>query len=266
MKQSSCRQESSSQQGLHVAIIMDGNGRWAMQQGKPRIWGHRAGVEAVRRVVKASPALGVNTLTLYAFSADNWKRPHAECRGLMALLEQYLRREASECIREGIAIRVVGRRDRLPWSVRAAIQDAERRTQGGRKLQVRIAVDYSSRDALVQAAATLGNRDASRESFSASLAQVYGDSPGPAPEVDLLVRTSGEQRLSDFLLWECAYAELYFTQQHWPDFNGASLKLAVDEFHLRGRRFGGLQPEAPRISSFRTGQNQVAVLGNGGLA
>lgn len=231
----------------HTAIIMDGNGRWATRRGLPRAEGHRAGTEAVRRVAEAASSLGIRTLTLYAFSSDNWKRPPAEVRGLFALLEHFLRRESRRCAEEGIEVRLVGRRDRLPWSVAAAIREAESRTRGSNRLTLRIAVDYSSRDTLVQAAARC-RRQPTRESFAESLAGVHGEQGRGLPEVDLLIRTSGEQRLSDFLLWECAYAELYFTPELWPDFGEDSLRGAVDEFRRRRRRYGGLSPE-PSVDS-----------------
>jgi len=195
---------------LHVAIVMDGNGRWAGRRGLPRVAGHRAGAEAVRRTVEAAPDSGVAELTLYAFSADNWKRPPGEVAALMRLLARYLRTETPR-------LEVVGRRDRLPAPLVAAIGAAERATARGTRLRLRLAVDYSARWA-IKAGAIL-------------------------PDVDLLIRTGGEQRLSDFLLWECAYAELYFTETMWPDFGASDLIAAVAEFHARERRFGGL-PEA----------------------
>ena len=224
----------------HTAIIMDGNGRWAAQRELPRIAGHRAGAEALRRVVEAAPDLGIRALTVFAFSSDNWKRPPAEVRGLFALLEHFIRGELARCEENGIEVRAVGRRDRLPWSVQKAIEYAESRTQMGTRLTLRIAVDYSSRDALVHAA-TLARGDAeSREAFSYSLAMAYGEPGRRLPEVDLLIRTAGEQRLSDFLLWESAYAELYFSPALWPDFGVDGLRDAVSDYHRRRRTFGGL--------------------------
>src|SRR5438445_6774204 len=202
---------------LHVAIVMDGNGRWATRRGLPRVAGHRAGAEAVRRTVEAAPGLGVAALTLYAFSADNWKRPAAEVAALMRLLARYLRTETPRLARNDVRLELIGRRDRLPGPLLAAIGAAEHATARNARLHLRLAVDYSSRWA-IGAAALL-------------------------PDVDLLIRTGGEQRLSDFLLWECAYAELYFTDTMWPDFGAAELAAAVAEFRARERRFGGL-PEA----------------------
>lgn len=215
---------------IHAAIIMDGNGRWAQDRGLPRIAGHRAGADTVRRVVKASPDLGISGLTLYAFSSDNWRRPEPEVRALMVLLGRYLRNEANELRDAGVRLSIIGRRDRLPANVIEAIEWAEARTSGGSRLHLRIAVDYSARDAILSAAvsAASASKDVSRETVGQAL----------APDVDLLIRTGGEQRLSDFLLWECAYAELIFTSRMWPDFDAQDLRRAVDEFHRRERRFG----------------------------
>ena len=193
---------------------MDGNGRWATRRGLPRAAGHRAGAEAVRRIVEAAPGLGVTALTLYAFSSDNWRRPAAEVTALMRLFACYLRTEAAELAAQGVRLSIIGRRDRLPQSLVTAIAAAEQDTAGGRRLELRIAVDYSAR-AAIRAGAVL-------------------------PDVDLLIRTGGEQRLSDFLLWECAYAELWFTDRMWPDFAGGDLASAIQAFRSRDRRFGGL--------------------------
>ena len=232
----------STPDGLHVAIIMDGNGRWAQRRGLPRVAGHRAGADAVRRAVEAARANGgIHTLTLYAFSSDNWGRPAAEVTALMDLFEQYLANEARRCAAESIRLRVIGRRDRLQPSLLAAIAKAERDTAAGCAMTLQLAVDYSSRDAILAAAAAdvLG-----REQFARRLAEA-SSAPAPVPDVDLLIRTGGEQRLSDFLLWECAYAELYFTERMWPEFTAANLADALDQFARRQRRFGRL-PEADR--------------------
>jgi undecaprenyl diphosphate synthase len=204
---------------LHVAIVMDGNGRWASRRGWPRTAGHRAGAEAVRRVVEAAPGVGIGALTLFAFSADNWKRPLGEVAALLRLFARYLRSETPRLAANGVRLAVIGRRDRLPGPLVAAIAAAEGATAGGTALQLRLAVDYSAR-AAIHAGAIL-------------------------PDVDLLIRTGGEQRLSDFLLWESAYAELRFTQTMWPDFDARELAQTVREFHGRERRFGGL-PEPRR--------------------
>jgi len=217
---------------MHTAIIMDGNGRWATARGLSRPEGHRAGAEALRRVIEAAPCNGISTLTLYAFSSDNWKRPRVEVEALMTLMRRALVEEARRCSRQGIRISAIGRRDRLPQALLAALEQAERDTAGGRRLHVRLAIDYSSRDALVEA---VRPGAASRDEITRRLG---------APDVDLLIRTGGEQRLSDFLLWECAYAELYFSPVHWPEFGPAELGAAVAEFQRRNRRFGGLTPAA----------------------
>lgn len=222
---------------LHVAIIMDGNGRWATARALARVAGHRRGALAVRRAVEAAPKLGVGTLTLYAFSSDNWQRPPREVATLMQLFHEYLRKETAECAAKGIRISVIGRRDRLAPALRREIEAAERATARGRALLLRIAVDYSARDAILRAARRLKpGRETTREEFSRLLAKTI-HSPA-CPDVDLLIRTGGEQRLSDFLLWECAYAELYFSPRMWPDFEAADLQAALDAFHSRERRFG----------------------------
>lgn len=210
----------------HVAIIMDGNGRWAAAQGLPRTEGHREGAKAVRRAIEGCCRIGVKTLTLYAFSSDNWKRPRAEVSALMLLFRHYLLTEVEECRKEGVRISVIGRRDRLPGTLLPLIDEAERATRGGSRLHLRLAVDYSARDAIFDAA----RRVSSREELSAAL----------GPDVDLLVRTAGEQRLSDFLLWECAYAEMVFLPQCWPDFDEDTLAEAVEQYRGRVRNFGAV--------------------------
>jgi undecaprenyl diphosphate synthase len=226
--------------GLHVAIIMDGNGRWATARGRRREWGHRRGAEAVRRVVEVAPDLGVRTLTLYAFSADNWKRPEREVRLLMRLFERYLRKESASLADNGVQLRVVGRRDRLAPELVAAVERAEGETAAGRRLTLRLAVDYSSRQMLLEAvrsAAVAFGGDLVRPDFATLLGEAM-HSGGPSPDVDLLIRTGGERRLSDFLLWECAYAELLFTPVMWPDYGGSHLAAALQDFRTRERRFG----------------------------
>jgi undecaprenyl diphosphate synthase len=222
---------------LHVGIIMDGNGRWATRRGLSRLRGHEAGVEAIRRVVEAAPDQGVGTLTLYAFSTDNWRRPKAEVAALMALLRFYLANEVESLVKNGVRLTVIGRRDRLPDGIATAIGRAEAATARGETLNLRIAVDYSSRDAILNAAAKLaGISEPTRELFS----QLVTGEPG-LRDVDLIIRTSGEKRLSDFLLWEGAYAELYFTERMWPEFGADELAAALASFNRRERRFGGLQ-------------------------
>jgi undecaprenyl diphosphate synthase len=191
---------------------MDGNGRWATRRGLPRFAGHQAGAETLRTVVQAAPSLGITTLSAYAFSSDNWKRPEEEVGGLMMLLACYLEGETPRLMESGVRLSVIGRRDRLPPALLRAIDDAEAATALGSGLHLRLAIDYSSRDAI--------RRSDLIES------------------VDLLIRTGGEQRLSDFLLWECAYAELFFTRRMWPEFHEKDLREAVLEFRRRDRRFG----------------------------
>src|SRR6201996_299916 len=227
---------TSHNEKLHVGIIMDGNGRWAMRRGLSRVRGHEAGVETIRRIVEAAPDQGVGTLTLYAFSTDNWRRPKAEVAALMALLRFYPANEVESLVRNGVRLTVIGRRDRLPSGIAAAIGRAEAATSQGETLNLRIAVDYSSRDAILNAAAKLaGISEPTRELFSQLVTGEAG-----LRDVDLIIRTSGEKRLSDFLLWEGAYAELHFTERMWPEFGPADLADALAAFHRRERRFGGL--------------------------
>jgi undecaprenyl diphosphate synthase len=221
--------------GLHVAIIMDGNGRWAQARGLPRTAGHVAGTAAVRRTVEAAPSQGIRVLTLYAFSSDNWKRPGVEVRALFRLLEKFLRTELASCQQNGVRIEVIGRRDRLPSRVLKAIMTAEQETAGGCEVRLRLAIDYSSRDEIVRASS-------SGPTTRAELSQnLQAGAERTVQDVDLLIRTGGEQRLSDFLLWESAYAELYFTQTAWPDFGATALAEAVSEYNRRQRRYGGLE-------------------------
>lgn len=230
--------------GLHVAILMDGNGRWAAAHGWPRSAGHCAGVDAVHRVVRAAPELGIGTLTLYAFSSDNWQRPELEVATLLGLLEDYLLTEAERCAAQGVRIHVIGRRDRLTPSLINAIESAEQMTAEGRMLDLRIAVDYSAREAILRAACwMLSSLEITQEEFARLLGRVT-HAGGPVPDVDLVIRTGGERRLSDFLLWESAYAELVFTPKMWPDFAAEDLRAAVQEFSTRERRFGRI-PEVP---------------------
>jgi undecaprenyl diphosphate synthase len=229
---------------LHVGIIMDGNGRWATRRRLSRLRGHEAGVEAIRRVVEAAPKQEVGTLTLYAFSSDNWRRPKAEVAALMTLLKFYLASEVESLVRNGVRLTVIGRRDRLPDGIADAITRAEAATARGDTLHLRIAVDYSARDTiLIAASKAAGIGNLTREIFS----RLVTGEPG-LRDVDLIIRTSGEQRLSDFLLWESAYAELHFTERMWPDFEARDLAEALTSFHRRERRFGGLQPAGPEFA------------------
>ena len=230
--------------GIHVAIIMDGNGRWATARGQLRTAGHIAGARTVRKIVEAAPDCGIGTLTLYAFSSDNWRRPSREVSLLMRLFRRYLVSEVARCVTNGVRMKIIGRRDRIPAELLRAICNAESATRDGRTLELRIAVDYSARDAVLRAARRLADEppadtETERASFSRILAEV-DNGIGESRDVDLLIRTGGEQRLSDFLLWECAYAELYFTRRMWPEFSPVDLAEAVEEFRNRERRFGAV--------------------------
>jgi len=228
---------------IHVAVIMDGNGRWALRRGLPRSAGHHAGVEAIRRLVEAAPGVGIGTLSLFAFCSDNWARPAEEVQILMGLFARFLRDEAGPLKAHDVRLSVIGRRDRLPSEVMSAISAAEALTGRGARLHLRVAVDYSSRDTILEAARLGRLDDPTRESFASRLGEAHG---APAPDVDLLIRTGGEQRLSDFLLWESAYAELFFTTRMWPDFHEDDLAAAVADFRGRDRRFGALSETAGR--------------------
>ncbi|HEU5220204.1 MAG TPA: di-trans,poly-cis-decaprenylcistransferase [Gemmatimonadales bacterium] len=226
---------------LHAGIIMDGNGRWAERRGLSRTAGHRAGARAVEALIEAAPDAGVGVLTLYAFSSDNWKRPMPEVAALMRLFQNYLRSRRARAVGQGVAVEVIGRRDRLPAGVLAEIAKTESATHAGDRLRVRLAVDYSARDAIVRAAekAAQEPEPPTRERFDALIASVDHAAPG-VPPLDLVIRTGGEQRLSDFMLWESAYAELFFLDIMWPDFTAGELDRVVTEFKGRERRFGGL--------------------------
>lgn len=234
--------------GIHVAIIMDGNGRWATARGHMRTAGHIAGARTVRKIVEAAPDCGIGTLTLYAFSADNWQRPSREVALLMRLFRRYLVSEVARCVTNGVRMKIIGRRDRIPPELLRAICNAENATREGTTLDLRIAVDYSARDAIMRAAKKVAGEshadsETERAEFARALAQV-DNGIGSSRDVDLLIRTGGEQRLSDFLLWECAYAELYFTRRMWPEFSSADLAGAVEEFRSRERRFGAVPAAA----------------------
>jgi undecaprenyl diphosphate synthase len=226
---------------LHVAIICDGNGRWASTRGLPRNAGHRAGAEAARAVIQCAPHLGIHTLTLFALSAANWKRPEAEVCAIFEVLHEYLREETTHCLEEEIRLSIIGRRDRLPLPLQRALAEAEALTVKGTRLHLRLAVDYSSRHSLFQAASKFYKAtELSAEAFGNVLAEVQR---GCSADVDLLIRTGGEQRLSDFLLWECAFAEFVFLQKRWPDFTPADLRDAIVEFLGRERTRGSLPRE-----------------------
>jgi len=224
---------------------MDGNGRWAAQRAKQRWAGHAAGVEALKLVVEAAPLHGIDTLTVFAFSADNWRRPKAEISQLMGFFASFIGSETAQLIECGVRLSVIGRRDRLGPGIVAAIARAEAATAGGTTLHLRIAIDYSARAAILQAAnmpAADVSRELTIEEFSLRLC---GDLT--TSDVDLIIRTSGEQRLSDFLLWEVAYAELHFTERLWPDFGPQDLALALHDYATRDRRFGAIPEQVSAV-------------------
>jgi undecaprenyl diphosphate synthase len=230
---------------LHVAIIMDGNGRWAQRQGLPRAAGHRQGVEAVRDIVKASPGHGISHLTLYGFSTENWRRPEDEVSGLMGLFRLYLKNEVRKLDRDGVRLGFIGQRDRLPADIVALMAEAEATTRDNLRLHLTIAVSYGGRWDLVEAARALGRRVAEGGLRAEDIdeAAITGAlSTAALPDPDLLIRTSGEQRISNFLLWQTAYSELVFSDVLWPDFDGRALADCMDRFTSRDRRFGAVAP------------------------
>jgi undecaprenyl diphosphate synthase len=242
-------QERSMSLCLHVAIIMDGNGRWARERGLPRTMGHYHGAEAARKVVRSAVDAGVTHLTLFGFSSENWKRPRAEVAYLMGLLRSYLRRDLDELHEAGVRLSVIGERSGLPTDIVALIEAAERRTEDNARLRLTIALNYGGRADIVAAARKLAARvqagavrpeEIDEKSFASGL------STAALPDPDLMIRTSGEQRISNFLLWQLAYAEMVFVDKYWPDFDGEDLMVAVAEFRRRDRRFGAIEPDAPR--------------------
>ena len=243
---------------FHVAIIMDGSGRWAHERGQARSKGHAAGAAAVRRTVESAPELGITTLTLYAFSSDNWRRPRDEVMYLMVLFQRHLVSECARLTDNGVRLSVIGRRDRIPGSLNRRIEEAEERTSGGTSLHLRVAIDYSSRDALLAAASRPAEGvPPTRQAFERYMSQAIHAPPGTR-DVDLLIRTGGEQRLSDFLLWESAYAELFFTDVLWPEFSEADLASAVQDFAGRDRRYGGLSGGAGRPAESSLSERSAA--------
>ena len=227
----------------HVAIIMDGNGRWARSRGLPRIAGHKAGAEAVRRTIKACRVLGISHLTLFAFSSENWKRPADEVDDLMGLLRFYIRKEVEELDRQGVSIRFIGADEGLPEDILKLIRDTEQATQGNRDLILTVALNYGSRDELTRVTRAIAKDvvDGAMSAADVTEATIAErlDTVG-MPDPDLIIRTSGEQRLSNFLLWQAAYAELVFSQVMWPDFDEEALKSAIDEYQRRERRYGAV--------------------------
>jgi undecaprenyl diphosphate synthase len=230
---------------MHVAIIMDGNGRWAVRRGLPRTAGHLRGARVVRSIVAAVLRTRIEILTLYAFSTDNWTRPPAEVAALLRLFRRYLLTETRRCVEQLVRLSVIGRRDRLSPQLLAAIEQAERATAHGSRLHLRIALDYSARYSIMQAAGR-SPRVGDMQDFLRLINEVNHARTSAARDVDLLIRTGGEQRLSDFLLWECAYAELYFTDCLWPDFDESGLERALEEFAGRHRRYGRVEAVARR--------------------
>ena len=227
----------------HVAIIMDGNGRWAKKRLLPRIAGHRAGVEAVRRVSRAARDIGLECLTLYAFSSENWKRPASEVADLMGLLRHFIQADLDEFHANGVRLRIIGNYKALEPSLVALIEDAVKRTAGNSGPIIAIALNYGAQDEMVRAAQALVQRVVAGEIAADAIGVRDIDAAldtADLPPLDLLIRTSGEQRLSNFMLWQAAYAELYFTDMLWPDFDAHALAQALDAFRLRDRRFGGL--------------------------
>ena len=227
----------------HVAIIMDGNGRWAKARGLPRVAGHRRGADAVRRVVRGAGELGIPVLTLFAFSTENWTRPADEVADLMGLLRHYLRSELDELRKNGARLRVIGNRDGLAADIVRDIAEAETMTAGNTRIDVNICINYGSRDEILRAARRLAQRVATGEITPGGIDQSSFERElltAGLPDPDLLIRTSGEQRISNFLLWQCAYSELVFVDTLWPDFGKEHLEQAIVEFRRRERRYGGV--------------------------
>ena len=227
----------------HVAIIMDGNGRWAKARGLPRVAGHRRGADAVRRVVRGAGELGIPVLTLFAFSTENWTRPADEVNDLMGLLRHYLRNELEELHKNGARLRVIGNRDGLAADIVRDIADAEKMTHANGRIDVNICINYGARDEILQATRNLARRVAAGELAADGIDEARFEQElltAGVPDPDLLIRTSGEQRISNFLLWQCAYAELVFVDTLWPDFGKDHLEQAIAEFRRRERRYGGV--------------------------
>ena len=227
----------------HIAIIMDGNGRWAKARGLPRVAGHRRGADAVRRIIRGAGELGVPVLTLFAFSTENWTRPADEVSDLMGLLRHYLRHELEELGRNGARLRVIGDRDRLAKDIVGDIADAEARTRSNTRIDVNICINYGSRDEILRATRNLARQVAAGEIAADRIDEATFERElltAGVPDPDLLIRTSGEQRISNFLLWQCAYAELVFVDTLWPDFGREHLEQAIAEFRKRERRYGGV--------------------------
>ncbi len=221
----------------HVGVIMDGNGRWAQLRGLKRIEGHRRGAERAKDIIRVSLDIGIDVLTLYAFSIENWQRPEDEVSTLMELLEVYLSKELIDLIQEGIRFRVIGNIERLPGQIRSIIKDAERLTENNNRLTLVLALSYSGRDEIIRAVKKIIESGLEPDEINETVFDGFLDTHG-LPPVDLIIRTSGEIRISNFLLWQGAYAELYFTETLWPDFTKEEFMLAIQDFQRRERRFG----------------------------
>ncbi len=237
----------SSSVPCHVAIIMDGNGRWAKRRGLVRAEGHRAGVQALRRTVRAAGELGIDYLTVYSFSSENWSRPHSEVLDLMALLRRFIRHDLAELHQNNVRVRIIGRRDDLAPDILALLVEAEELTCDNTGLTLVVAFNYGGREEIVRAVqeaarrAVCGNLDPA-DIDEDTISQLLDT--GGIPDPDLLIRTSGELRISNFLLWQCAYTEFFFSPLYWPDFDRAALEDALAEYYTRDRRFGGLTARA----------------------
>ncbi len=231
----------------HVAIIMDGNGRWAAARGLPRSEGHRRGVEALRKTVRAAGEIGISYLTIFSFSAENWSRPASEIRDLMGLLRRFIRNDLAELHKNGVRVRMIGERNNLAPDIRALLEEAEELTWYNHALTLVVAFNYGARQEIARAAARLAAEVAAKRiepsAITADLLAQHLDAPD-LPDPDLIIRTSGEQRLSNFLLWQSAYSELVFVPTYWPDFDRAALEHALTEYRRRERRFGGLVAQA----------------------
>ena len=227
----------------HVAIIMDGNGRWAAARGLPRVEGHRRGVEALRKTVRAAGDMGIRCLTIFSFSSENWQRPASEVRDLMGLLRLFIRKDLAELHGNGVRVRVIGERDGLDPDIRRLLEEAEELTRANTNLLLVVAFNYGARDEIARAvqriAANVASGVVKPDAITEEMIGQHLDAPDIA-DPDLIIRTSGEQRLSNFLLWQAAYSELVFTPVYWPDFDRAALEAAIEEYRRRERRFGGL--------------------------
>jgi undecaprenyl diphosphate synthase len=238
------RTPPASSAARHVAIVMDGNGRWAKQRSLPRTFGHRAGVNALKRTVEAAPHLGIEWLTVFGFSTENWRRPASEVSELMGLLKSYVQSDLARLEREGVRVHVIGRRDGLSQDVLEVIERAESRTRFNDRFHLQVAFNYGGRADITQAAERIARAVRDGELSADGVTEAAFErylSTGHGPPVDLIIRTSGERRLSNFLLWESAYAELVFQDLFWPDYGGEALRAALDEFQGRERRYGGAE-------------------------